>query len=158
MAGRRFYWLKLPEDFFRRGYIRRLRGMKDGDRLAVIYLEMLLASLKTDGTLACGPGEDFAEELGLELYENPAHVETVLHYVSEKGKLLSKNESEYHLTDSEEMTGSETDSARRKREERRRDTEQTPCAAPESAPPAARARCGITDAEFAEQLARLRRK
>ena len=121
MSQRRYYWLKLPEDFFRRPYLRRLRRMEDGDRLTVIYLEMLLAALKTDGVLSCAPGEDFAEELALELYEDADEVNTVLNYLSERGKLTRENDAEYHLTDSEELTGSERDSARRMRDLRRRE-------------------------------------
>ena len=160
MEGRRFYWLKLPEDFFRRGYIRRLRGREDGDRLVLVYLEMLLASLKTGGTLTGEPGEDLAEELGLELYEDPSDVETVLNYLSERGKIFTENDAEYHLTDSDEMTGSEGISARRVRESRRREKEEIPCGATVPAAPAA-ASVGaprtFTDEEFAKKMAGLRR-
>ena len=121
MAERRYYWLKLPEDFFRRGYIRRLRGLPDGDRLTLIYLEMLLTGLKTDGALAADGAEDFAEELALELYEEPAEVRTVLEYLFARGKMTRENESEYLLTDCKEMTGSEGSSAKRMRELRRRE-------------------------------------
>ena len=158
MAGRRFYWLKLPEDFFRRGYIRRLRGREDGDRLVLVYLEILLAALKTEGVLTADSPEDFAEDLALELFEDASDVETVLDYLSERGKIAIVDDDKYQLMDCEDMTGSETDSARRKRNERRKETEQTPYAATEIAPPAARARSGFTDAEFAEQMAKLRRK
>ena len=113
MAGRRFYWLKLPEDFFRRSYIRRLRGREDGDRLVLVYLEMLLAALKTEGVLTADRSEDFTEDLALELYADTADVETVLDYLSEHGKLVNIDDAQYQLTDCEDMTGSETDSARR---------------------------------------------
>ena len=158
MAGKRYYWLKLPEDFFRRGYIRRLRGRKDGDRLVLVYLEILLVSLKTDGVLTADSPEDFAEDLALELFEDPADVETVLDFLSERGKIVRVDDDKYQLTDCEDMTGSETDSARRRREERRKEAGQTPCASTDSAPPAARARSGFTDMEFAEQMAKLRRR
>ena len=158
MAGRRYYWLKLPEDFFRRGYIRRLRSMEDGDRLTVIYLELLLAALKTDGALACDGGDDLAEELALELYEDAAEVETVLDYLLKKGKLLRKNDSEYHLTDSEELTGCETSDARRMRDLRSREKETAPCAPTVGAASGHRVTSCISDAEFAEQIAALRRQ
>ena len=160
MAERRYYWLKLPEDFFRRGYIRRLRGMADGDRLTVIYLEMLLAGLKTDGVLDADGAADFAEDLALELYEDASEVETVINYLSERGKLVRENESEYRLTDNDEMTGSESASARRARESRRREKEGNPCAPTDravSVPPLAGSQHPFSDAEFAERMAELRR-
>ncbi len=123
MAGKRYYWLKLPEDFFRRSYIRRLRSMEGGDRLTLIYLEMLLAALKTDGVLTADGAEDFAEELALELYEDPVEVQTALTFLSERGKITHENDDEYYLTDCEELTGSEGDSAKRMRELRRRDAD-----------------------------------
>ena len=122
MAGTRYYWLKLPEDFFRRGYIRRLRLQPDGDRLTVIYLEMLLAGLKTGGRLEGDGAEDLAEELALELFENPQDVRTVLELMTDRGKIRPEQDG-CLLTDCEEMTGSETSSARRMRGSRLREQE-----------------------------------
>ncbi|MBQ6065892.1 MAG: phage replisome organizer N-terminal domain-containing protein [Clostridia bacterium] len=121
MAGKRYFWLKLPEDFFRRGYIRRLRSMKDGDRLVLIYLEMLLAALKTEGLIACDGAEDPAEELALELFESPEEVSRVLAYCTEREKAAWEGERRFRLTDCAEMTGSEGDSAKRMRDLRRRE-------------------------------------
>ena len=160
MAGRRYYWLKLPEDFFRRGYIRRLRGLPDGDRLTVIYLEMLLAALKTDGVLATDGAEDPAEELALELYEDQTEVETVLNYLAERGKMIRDNETKYYLTDSEELTGSESADARRVRETRRREKAVSLCAPTENAASSVVVPGfphSLSDEEFVQELTALRR-
>lgn len=159
MASRRFYWLKLPEDFFRRGYIRRLRNRENGDRLVLIYLELLLAALKTEGRLPADG--DPAEELALELYEEESEVKALLQYLTEYGKLTSENDAEYHLTDCEEMTGSETGDARRMRDSRRRRQEEkdavpmppVPFVAPDPGLPRT-----ISDEEFARQMDALRRR
>ena len=141
MAGTRYYWLKLPEDFFRRGYIRRLRLQPDGDRLTVIYLEMLLAGLKTGGRLEGDGAEDLAEELALELFENQQNVRTVLELMTDRGKIRPEQDG-CLLTDCEEMTGSETSSARRMRGSRlleQENREEDPAcepARPEAAAPA----------------------
>ena len=47
--GKRYYWLKLHENFFRQAVIRFLRKMPEGDSIVIIYLELLLMSIKTDG-------------------------------------------------------------------------------------------------------------
>ena len=160
MAGKRYFWLKLPEDFFRRGYIRRLRSMEDGDRLALIYLEMLLAGLKTGGVIGCDGAEDPAEELALELYEDASEVETVINYMSERGKLERESESEYRLTDNDEMTGSESAAARRMRETRRGEKAETPCVSTDSAPiplPFSGSTPPVSEEEFVRRMNALRR-
>ena len=121
MAGKRYYWLKLPEDFFRRSYVRRLRRLENGERLVLIYLEMLLAALKTDGEIACRSGEDPSEELALELFEDPAEVARVLAFCAEREKAEWDGELGFRLTDCDEMTGAESAAAFRMREKRRRD-------------------------------------
>lgn len=159
MASRRFYWLKLPEDFFRRGYIRRLRNREGGDRLVLIYLELLLSALKTEGLL---PAEgDLSEELALELYEDETEVQTLLNYLSEYGKLTNETDAEYHLTDCDELIGSEADSAHRVRDYRRREKEKNRFDTADPAPsavPSPVARPSFSDAEFAERMAALRRR
>ena len=47
--GKRYYWLKLPDDFFRQKPIKKLRRIAGGDTYTIIYLKMLLVSLKNEG-------------------------------------------------------------------------------------------------------------
>ena len=136
MAEKRYYWLKLPEDFFRRSYIRRLRRLPEGDRLTLLYLEALLAGLKTGGVLDYGGEEDFAEELALELYEDPEEVRALLDYLTEHGRAERKDALRYLLTDCEEMTGSESVDAYRMRQARRRVKKNAAPDAGPFAPPA----------------------
>ena len=49
--GKRYYWLKLPDDFFRQKPIKKLRKIAGGDTYTIIYLKMLLISLKNEGKL-----------------------------------------------------------------------------------------------------------
>ena len=44
--NRRYYWLKLKEDFFIDKRIKRLRRISGGDTYTIIYLKLLLLSLK----------------------------------------------------------------------------------------------------------------
>lgn len=46
--GKRYYWLKLPDDFFRQKPIKKLRRIAGGDTYTIIYLKMLLVSLKNE--------------------------------------------------------------------------------------------------------------
>ena len=66
--GKRYYWLKLKDDFFTSKRIKKLRNQAGGDTYTIIYLKMQLLAMKTDGVLTwTGLEENFAEELALDL-------------------------------------------------------------------------------------------
>ena len=62
--GKRYYWLKLKENFFNQKEIKRLRRLAGGDTFTIIYLKLLLLSLKAEGKIYFdGVGNDFIETL-----------------------------------------------------------------------------------------------
>ena len=67
--GKRYYWLKLPDDFFRQKPIKKLRRIAGGDTYTIIYLKMLLVSLKNEGKEATDEMVRFAERV-IELESN----------------------------------------------------------------------------------------
>ena len=48
-TNKRYYWIKLKEEFFTDKRIKRLRRISGGDTYTIIYLKLLLLSLKDDG-------------------------------------------------------------------------------------------------------------
>lgn len=46
--AKRYYWLKLPDGFFRQKAIKKLRKIAGGDTYTIIYLKMLLVAMKQD--------------------------------------------------------------------------------------------------------------
>jgi hypothetical protein len=50
-VNRRYYWLRLKEDFFTDKRIKRLRRISGGETYTIIYLKLLLLSLKDSGKL-----------------------------------------------------------------------------------------------------------
>lgn len=120
MSEKRFYWLKLPEDFFRQKEIKRLRQISGGDTFVIVYLKMLLLSLKDDGRLYYDNiMEDFISELALDLDESPDNVGVTVNFLLKAGILLEVTPSEYEILTAKVMTGSETSSAVRKRRSRK---------------------------------------
>ena len=84
--GKRYYWLKLKEDFFQSKRIKKLRHMAGGDTYTIIYLKMQLLSLQSDGVLEwTGLEDNFAKELALDLDEKPEDVEITLMYLLSTG-------------------------------------------------------------------------
>lgn len=116
MAERRFFWLKLKEDFFESKRIKKLRKLAGGDTLTIIYLKMQLKSIKTDGVLSyTGLEKSFAEELALDLDESSEDVGLLLNYLLSVGLIETSDNINFLLPYAIESTGSEGASAERVR-------------------------------------------
>lgn len=46
MAEKRYFWLKLKEDFFDEKYIKALKRLPQGDSLIIVYLKCNFIALK----------------------------------------------------------------------------------------------------------------
>lgn len=113
---KRFYWLKLKEGFFRQKEIKKLRKIAGGDIYTIIYLKMLLRSMKDGGKLYYeGIEDNFAGELALDIDENEDNVKMTVAFLMANGILIQNREDEYELLTVNEMTGSECESAHRVR-------------------------------------------
>ena len=115
-GNKRYYWLKLPEDFFRQKEIKQLRKIAGGSTFTIIYLKMLLRSLKDGGRLYYeGIDDDFVSELSLDIDEDVENVKMTVAFLLAKGILVQCSAAEYELLTAGEMTGSEGYSAQRMR-------------------------------------------
>lgn len=124
--GKRYYWLKLPEGFFRQKQIKKLRKIAGGDTYTIIYLKMLLLAMKEDGKIYFeGVEDDFYEELALELDEDSENVKVTVLFLLRQGLMELIDESAYLLTECDKMVGSESASAERVR--RHRDKKALQC-------------------------------
>lgn len=118
--NRRYYWLKLKEDFFTDKRIKRLRKISGGDTYTIIYLKLLLLSLKDSGKLYYdGVETDFIKELALTIDETEDDVMVTVNYLVAQGlmEIITEND-EYFLTEIPSLIGSETASTRRSRKSR----------------------------------------
>ena len=121
MADKKYYWLKLQDGFFDSKRIKKLRKLAGGDTYTIIYLKMQLVAMKKGGVLEyTGLEKTFAEELALELDEEPENVSVTVHYLLSCGLLEESSESEYFVPYAVMNTGSESTSTRRVREHRER--------------------------------------
>lgn len=117
--AKRYYWLKLKNDFFEQKEIKLLRKIAGGDTFTIIYLKMLLKSLQDDGSLYFEAiGDDFTEELALDLDEDTENVALTLRYLESKKLLEIIEKDEYFLKRVPEMVGSEAYSTERSRRHR----------------------------------------
>lgn len=121
MSGQRYYWLKLNKDFFKSKRIKKLRKLAGGDTFTIIYLKMQLLSTPTEGVLTyTGLEETVAEEIALDIDEDPENVKVTLNYLLKTGLCEAISENELFLPFVADSVGSEGSSAKRVRDFRAR--------------------------------------
>ena len=117
---KKYYWLKLPQNFFEDLEMKKLRKIAGGDTYTIIYLKLMLISLEENGYIYYEEIEDtFIDELALRLSEDSDNVKFTLMYL-QKVRLVESNNDEIKMLQVPEMTGKETDAARRMRKSRSR--------------------------------------
>ena len=128
MSGKRYYWLKLHDDFFNSKRIKKMRRMAGGDTYTIIYLKLQLMAMKKDGVLTfSGLEPSFAEELALDLDEEVDDVRMTLAYLVSCGLAESNGDATLFFPYAVENVGSEGASAARVRAFReRQNTEALP--------------------------------
>ena len=116
MGEKRYYWLKLNEDYFNSPKIKKLRKIAGGDTYTIIYLKLQLLSISNNGVLSFeGIENTFEEELALKLDEDVEDVKVTILYLQSQG-LIESNSKDFLLVEACKNIGSECDSAKRVRE------------------------------------------
>lgn len=120
----RYFWLKLPTDFFQDKAMKKLRRYPGGAENLVVALKILLLGVSGDNRIYYDSVEDsFAEEIALSIDERPESVESVVSYLLKCGWLVKENEDTIFSVKSEEMTGSITARGARKQRQKEREME-----------------------------------
>ena len=118
---KRYYWLKLKQDFFADPRIKKLRRIAGGDTYTVILLKLMLLTVKSDGILIYeGIENSLALELALKMDEDDKNVEATLIYMQSMNLLQELDPQTYDIPQVRELTGSESESAARVRKHRKK--------------------------------------
>lgn len=116
MLGKRYYWLKLQEDFFSCPQIKKLRRIAGGDTFTIIYLKMQLLSIKSGGVIEYqGIESSFEEELSLILDEDLDNVKVTVAFLVSQGLIEQSDDRRFLLTQAAKNIGTECESAARVR-------------------------------------------
>ncbi len=114
--SKKYYWLKLKDDFFTLTTTKLLRNMPEGDLLTIIYLKLQLLSLKNNGNLIHHRLlPNLVDELAIAIDEKSQYVELTLRTLEKLHLIESISNDEYLLTAMNELIGAETKSAIQKR-------------------------------------------
>lgn len=114
--NKRFYWLKLKEDFFDDETIRYIEEQENGIKYSNFYLKLCLKSLRTDGKLIRLVGEILipydVKSLSSLTGVDVDTVRCAMALFEKIGCVKMLDSGELYISQLSEMVGSETDKAR----------------------------------------------
>lgn len=121
MAEKKYYWLKLPRDFFGKHYIKILRAKENGELLVLFYMWMLTESIDHAGRLRYSEDIPYDEEMLAEASGFALHIVTqALQQLTKLQLVILESDGSLFLPKAADMVGSESGSAQRVREYRER--------------------------------------
>lgn len=122
--NKRYYWLKLPEDFYDDDTIQWIEDQENGSAYVNFYLKLLLKSLSDDGRLIRYVGQRLmpydVKSLARLTNTDTDTVRVALELFVNIGLVERLETGELYMNQINEMIGKETEAARRKRKYRAR--------------------------------------
>ena len=119
MADKKFYWLKLNKDFFKRHDIRIIEEMENGKDYILFYLKLLLESVNHEGHLRFSETIPYNEKmLSVITNTNIDIVRSAMKVLLELKMIEILDDSTIYMSEVLKITGSETAVAERMRKSR----------------------------------------
>ena len=119
MAERKFYWLKLKRDFFKRHDVRIIEEMPNGKDYILFYLKMLLESIDHEGELRFSEAIPYNEQmLSVITNTNIDIVKSAMKIFIDLNMIEILDDSTIFMAEVQRLIGSETASAARMRKSR----------------------------------------
>ena len=117
MADKKYYWLKLKRDFFKRHDIRIIEEMPNGKEYLLFYLKLLVESIDHEGSLRFSDTIPYNEQmLSVITNTNIDIVRSALKLFADGLKLIEiKDDKTIYMEEVSKMIGSETKWAEYKR-------------------------------------------
>lgn len=134
MAEKKFYWLKLKRDFFKRHDIRIIEEMPNGKEYILFYLKLLLESIDHEGTLRFSDTVPYNEQmLSVITNTNIDVVKSAMKMFIELNMIEIFDDQTIYMAEVNRLIGSETSVAERVRKHRENqkllqcNTDETKC-------------------------------
>ena len=128
MEQKRYYWLKLKEDFFDEDTISWLEEQPNGEKYSLFYLKLCLKSLKNNGLLIRNVGDMLipydADKLSQITKTNIDTVRIAMELFKQIGLVQILDNGEIYLTQVEKMVGSEAGNSNAQRQKRFRERQK----------------------------------
>lgn len=121
MGERKFFWLKLKEDFFKRNDIKIIESMDNGKEYVLFYLKLLLESISHEGKLRFSDTIPYNEKMLSTITDtNVDIVRSALKVLKELNLIEIYDDQTLYMSEINKMIGSENSSAERVRKFRER--------------------------------------
>lgn len=115
-GNKRYYWLKLKRDFFKRHDIRIIESQQNGKDYVLFYLKMLVESIDHGGKLRFNETIPYDEQmLSVITSTNIDLVRSAMKVFINLGMIEVLDDETIYMTEVQRMTGSETAWAEKKR-------------------------------------------
>ena len=122
MADKKFYWLKLKRDFFKRHDIRIIESMPNGKDYILFYLKLLLESIDHEGELRFSDAIPYNEQmLSVITDTNIDIVRSAMKLFVDLKMLEVMDDQTIYMMEVEKLIGSETKWAEKKRVQRQKE-------------------------------------
>mgnify|MGYP002511909974 CR=1 FL=1 len=132
MAEKKYYWLKLKRDFFKRHDVRIIEKMPNGKDYILFYLKLLLESIDHEGALRFSETIPYNEQmLSVITDTNVDIVKAAMNMFVELGMVEILDDSTIYMNEVQKLIGSETAVAERVRKHREK-LKMLPCNASET--------------------------
>lgn len=117
--SKKYYWLKLKRDFFKRHDIRIVESMPNGKDYILFYLKLLLESIDHEGTLRFSETIPYNEQmLSVVTNTNIDTVKAAMKLFIELNMMTVFDDQTIYMTEVDKLIGSETEWAKKKRAQR----------------------------------------
>jgi len=125
MSDKKYFWLKLPRNFFDKHYVKMLMAKENGVNLTLFYIRLLTESIDHEGKLRYSESIPYNNNSLAEITGFPLDlVNGAMEILSEMELAVTEDDGTIFLPKSLKMIGSESGSAARVRRYRDRQKEQ----------------------------------
>ena len=117
MASKKYYWLKLKRDFFKRHDIRIIEEMPNGKDYILFYMKLLLESIDHEGSLRFSDAIPYNEQmLSVVTNTNVDIVKAAMKLFLDLNMIDVLDDKTIYMSEVEKLIDCETDSAKRMRD------------------------------------------
>lgn len=128
MVDKKYYWLKLKKDFFKRHDIKIIESMPNGKDYILFYLKLLVESVDHDGSLRFNDTVPYDEQmLSVITNTNIDIVRNAMKIFTELRMIDIMEDQTIFMTEVEKMMGAETYWAEQKRKQRNKELASGHC-------------------------------
>lgn len=122
MSGKKYFWLKLRRDFFKRHDIRILKAMDNGEAIVLFYIELLAESVDHEGALRYSPSKPYTPDMLAVIFDtNAAFVGEALEVLEAAELIKTEEDGTIVLPKALELIGNEADNDNARRQARFRE-------------------------------------